>query len=281
MHIQKEKPIQAYVILAEFCISLLLNIFPRSLTMFIRTERSLKDFIHFYPVVSTLVIIHLVLWVVIDLLHLPFGIRLFQWGAGNNLYIHEGQYWRLFTSILLHSGLMHTVFNSFTLVLFGPALEQMLGKGKFLFAYFAAGFIGNLATFLINPTAFYSYVGASGAIFGLFGLYVYMVVFRKDLIDQASAQIILVIFVIGLIMTFLRPNINIYAHIFGFIGGFAVARIVLNNAAAFSTPQPRRRTGFNPNRWKRKRLLPNGTGPKVIWIIIIILAVLGLLGRIM
>lgn len=247
--------------------------------MFIRTEKSLKDFLHFYPVVSTLVIIHLALWVVIELLHLPFGIKLFQWGAGNNLFIHEGEYWRLFTSIFLHSGFMHTVFNSFALVLFGPALEQMLGKGKFIFAYFAAGIIGNAATFLINPTAFYSYVGASGAIYGLFGIYVYMVVFRKDLMDQANAQVILVIFVIGLIMTFLRPNINIYAHIFGFIGGFAVARIVLNNVAPFSTPPPRQRNGFNPNRWKRRRRLPNGSGKKIVWVIIIILAVLGLLSR--
>ncbi|MEN1970553.1 rhomboid family intramembrane serine protease [Lentibacillus sp. N15] len=250
--------------------------------MFIRTEKSLKDFMQFYPVVSTLIIIHLVLWVIIDLLHLPFGIRLFQWGAGNNLFIQNGEYWRLFTSIFLHSGFAHTVFNSFALVLFGPALEQMLGKGKFMFAYFAAGIIGNLATYLINPGAFYSYVGASGAIFGLFGIYVYMVVLRKDLIDRTNAQVVMVIFVIGLIMTFLQPNINIYAHIFGFIGGFAVARLVLNRAVPFSVPQPRSRPGrtqFNPNRWNQRRRMPSGVGKNIFWIILVILVLLGLFSR--
>ncbi|MEW9677260.1 rhomboid family intramembrane serine protease [Lentibacillus sp. L22] len=246
--------------------------------MFIRTEKSIKDFMQFYPVVSTLVIIHLALWVIIELLHLPFGIRLFQWGAGNNLFIHQGEYWRLLTAIFLHNGFMHTIFNSFALVLFGPALEQMLGKGKFILAYLIAGFIGNLATYLINPTAFYSYVGASGAIYGLFGIYVYMVVFRKDLIDRANAQIILVIFVIGLIMTFIQPGINMYAHIFGFIGGFAVARLVIYRTVPFTTPQPRRHAGGAP--YKRRRL-PNETGKKVFWVILIILVILGLFSRFM
>src|SRR5699024_2207537 len=249
--------------------------------MFIRTEKSLKDFIHFYPVVSTLVIIHLALWVLIDFLQLPFGTMLFQWGAGNNLFIHEGEYWRLFTSIFLHSGLMHTAFNSFALVVFGPALEQMLGIGKFLFAYFAAGIIGNIATLLINPTAFYSYVGASGAIYGLFGIYIYMTVLRKDLVNQADAQTIIVIFIIGLIMTFLRPGINIYAHIFGFIGGFAFARLVLHRAVPYVLPRSRRRSGFNPGQRRRKQYLPYGAARKILFAVITILAILGLLSRIM
>ncbi|GGB55569.1 rhomboid family intramembrane serine protease [Virgibacillus dakarensis] len=253
--------------------------------MFIRTEKSIKEFIQFYPVVATLVIIHLALWLIIDFLHLPIGIRFYQWGAGNNLYIHEGEYWRLLSSILLHHGFMHAIFNSFALVLFGPALEQILGKGKFILAYFVAGFAGNIATYLIDPTAFYSYVGASGAIYGLFGIYVYMIVFRKDLIDQASSQVVLIIFVIGLIMTFLRPNINIYAHIFGFIGGFAIARLLLtNNVYPFSPTRNRRRTGtvqFDPNRWNKRRRLPRGLGTKVFWIIFGILVILGLLSRIL
>lgn len=256
--------------------------------MFIRTEKSIKEFIHYYPIVSTLVIIHLALWFIIDFLHLQIGYSLFQWGAGNNLFIHQGEYWRLLTSIFLHSGLMHAIFNSFALVLFGPALEQMLGKSKFLVAYFGAGLIGNIATYLIAPDAFYSYVGASGAIYGLFGIYVYMIVFRKDLIDHASKQVVLIIFIIGLIMTFLRSNINIYAHIFGFIGGFALSRLLLNHVQPFSpTPVRRRRNPrpgsvqFNPNRWEKKRTLPKQFITKFIWIIFGILVVLGLIAKFM
>src|SRR5699024_12162777 len=77
--------------------------------------------------------------------------------------------------------------------------------------------------------------------YGLFGIYIYMVVFRKELIDQASSQIIVVIFVIGLVMTFVQSNINVFGHIFGFIGGMAIAPLVLANVDPYSHLRPRRR----------------------------------------
>src|SRR5690625_3412327 len=107
--------------------------------VFIRNERSVKEFIQFYPIVATLVIIHLVLFVLMDFLGLPIGQKIYAWGAGFNPAVTHGEYWRLVTPIFLHAGLMHTLFNSFSLVLFGPALEQMLGKFKFILAYFGTG----------------------------------------------------------------------------------------------------------------------------------------------
>lgn len=248
--------------------------------MFIRTERSIKEFIQYYPIIAGLVIIHLALWLIIDFLHLPFGVQLFQWGAGHNISIHNGEYWRLLTAMFLHGGLMHALFNSFSLVLFGPALEQMLGKFKFIIAYVGAGFVGNLATYLIDPTAFYVHIGASGAIYGLFGIYIFMIVFRKHLIDHANRQIVLTISVIGLIMTFLRPGINIYAHIFGFIGGFGIALLVLHNTQPFSPWRNKRVQNddsiqFNPNRWQKKRM-PKHIKTRIFWIFLGILVALGL-----
>lgn len=252
--------------------------------LFIRTERSIKEFIQFYPIIAALIIIHLVLWLITDFLPFPFGDQLDRWGTGNNFYISQGEYWRLFTSIFLHAGLMHAVFNSFALVLFGPALEQMLGKYKFIFAYIGAGLIGNLATYFLTPTVYYEYVGASGAVYGLFGIYIYMVAFRKHLIDQANSQIIMTIFIIGLVMTFIQPGINIYAHIFGFIGGFALAPLVLSNAQPFSPWRNRRYRDddsiqFNPNRWKKRRI-PKKVYAKILWGFLGILIILGLIGRI-
>src|SRR5690625_3147835 len=149
--------------------------------MFIRQERSLKEFISFYPIVSALVIIHIALWFLIDFSQSSFGRQLLLWGVGNNALIHEGEYWRLFTPIFLHGGLRHVLFNSFSLVLFGPALEQMLGRVKFIIVYIAAGLIGNIATLLFGPVM-YTHLGASGAVFGLLGAYMYMVFMRRDLI---------------------------------------------------------------------------------------------------
>lgn len=251
--------------------------------MFIRTERSIKEFMQNYPVIFGLVIIHLALWLLIDLLQLPFGVELFQWGAGQNLLIHHGEYWRLLTSMFLHGGLMHALFNSFSLVLFGPALEQMLGKWKFIIVYIGAGLVGNLATYLIDPTAVYVHIGASGAIYGLFGVYIFMVLFRKHLIDAGSAQIVIVISIVGGLMTFIRPGINIYAHLFGFFGGFALASIILQNVQPFSPWRIKRVQNdhsiqFDPDRQQRKRV-PKHIKTRIFWIFLGILVLLGIFGR--
>ncbi|PBB06059.1 MULTISPECIES: rhomboid family intramembrane serine protease [Salimicrobium] len=196
--------------------------------MFLRTE-SFNDFLKFYPVIAFLTGLHIFLWLIMDVFSFPFAVEWKQLGVGNNFLVSQGEYWRLLTPIFLHAGLSHTLFNSFTLVLFGPALERMLGKVKFIIAYLLAGIAGNIGTYAADPGAFYSHLGASGAIFGLFGIYAYMLFARKDLLDQASSQIIGVIIVLGLIMTFLQPNINVLGHLFGFIGGLALAPPLLKN----------------------------------------------------
>lgn len=255
--------------------------------MFIRTERSIKDFMHFYPVVSIIIIINIVLWVITDFFLSSIGMSILNWGIGHNISIYHGEYWRLITPIFFHGGLGHLVFNSFALVLFGPALEQMLGKFKFIAAYLLTGIAGNLGTYVIDPVSITPHLGASGAIYGLFGIYLYMIFFRKDLIDPANAQIVIVIFLIGVVMTFIQPNINVAAHVFGAIGGFGIGPLILGNTRPFSMTrnQPRRRKksddiSFNPDRWNKKRLLPTKVRKNIIWIIIGLLALLGLISRI-
>lgn len=249
--------------------------------LFIRTEKSVKEFVNYYPIVSCLVIIHFAIWIAVSF---SFGEPLFQWGAGHNLLIHEfGQYWRFITPVFLHIDFGHVLFNSFALVLFGPALEQMLGKYKFIIAYLLAGLAGNIGTYIVDPTSIVPHIGASGAIYGLYGIYIFMVLFRKHLIDQGNAQIILIIFVLGLIMTFVRPGINVYAHVFGFIGGFALGPLILTNAQPFSIyrnqrPQRKGTTAFNPNRWQKRRI-PRKLKTNIFWIILGIIVLFGLLGR--
>ncbi|WP_067730266.1 rhomboid family intramembrane serine protease [Oceanobacillus damuensis] len=252
--------------------------------MFIRNERSVKEFMQFYPIVSAFVIINLILWFIRNFLGLQIGWDIYHWGIGSNLLIEMGEYWRLVTPIFLHADLMHVLFNSFSLVLFGPALEQMLGKYKFILAYLGAGIIANIATYFLGPIS-YLHLGASGAVFGLFGIYAFMVSFRKNLIDQGSSQIIMIILAVSLAMTFLRSGINIYAHIFGFIGGFVIAPLILFNVRAYSPWRMRRSyqdddsIQFDPNRWNRKRRIPYALRKNIFWIILGILVVFGLLSR--
>lgn len=254
--------------------------------MFLRTERSIREFIQFYPIVSLLLIINLAAWLLINVLHLPISETLYYTLVGHNLSIKmNGEYWRLFTPIFLHANFGHVAFNSFALVLFGPALERMIGRTLFLIAYFITGLVGNIGTYLVEPMSMIPHLGASGAIYGLFGVYLYMTFFRKDLIYPSDAQIVRIIFIIGLVMTFIRPNINIPAHIFGAVAGFALGPIVLKNAVMFVRPIRYVTRGdtntddsiyFDPHRWRR-RPISNFIKKYFIWIIIIILVIIGLL----
>lgn len=190
--------------------------------MFIRTE-SFREFIRFYPVTTFILLLHLIVYLATSLPIIPSR-EIFALLAGINLYIIEGEVWRLVTPIFVHSGFAHLLFNSFSLVLFAPALESMLGKGKFIGIYLLTGISANLATLLLEPMT-YIHVGSSGAIFGLFGFYLSIILFRKDLLTRENSQMILTIAIISVIMTFVQPNINITAHIFGLIAGLLAGRL--------------------------------------------------------
>ncbi|UOE94357.1 rhomboid family intramembrane serine protease [Alkalihalobacillus sp. LMS39] len=248
--------------------------------MFIRNE-SFYSFRHNYKVVTALIAIHLLLFLWMNFF--PGGNFIRFYGIGFNPLIAEGELWRLVTPIFMHVTLQHVLFNSFSLVLFGPALEKMLGPVKFFVGYVLFGIIANIATFYIGGLEYPPHLGASGAIFGLFGLYLYMTINRKDLIDQANSQIVITILIIGLIMTFLNPNINIFAHLFGLIAGAALAPLFLIGAKPYYYTPTRHvhdqgEVTFNPNRWKRRRFNQKTIG-KVLWLIFGFLVLVGLLVR--
>lgn len=196
--------------------------------MFTRTE-SFQEFIRYYPVVSLIVTIHIILYLLTALPIFPNSLLLEQL-SGVNLYIWQGEIWRLVTPIFLHSGFSHVLFNSFSLVLFGPALERILGSFRFTWVYLITGISANVATLLIEPVT-YIHLGASGAIFGLFGMYISLNVFRKHLLSRDNRQLITTIAVIGIIMTFFQPDINVISHLFGFLSGFLIGALTLRKRA--------------------------------------------------
>jgi rhomboid protease GluP len=237
--------------------------------MFTRTE-SFKEFIRFYPVVSIIVAIHIVLYLLTILPIFP-NYWFFENFSGVNLYIMEGEFWRLLTPTFMHSGFSHMLFNSFSLVLFGPALERMLGGGKFLFIYLVSGLIANVATLLLEPLT-YTHVGSSGAIFGLFGYYIAITVFQKTKMSKENSQIIITLCVVSLIMTFIQPNINITAHLFGLLGGFLLGAIPHYNKKNL-TDSIKGTTVWAGS--KRKSLSVQSPLKVLIWAAILIIAILG------
>ncbi|MDP4086411.1 MAG: rhomboid family intramembrane serine protease [Bacillota bacterium] len=199
--------------------------------MFTRTE-NFRDFIRYYPIVSIIIAIHIILYLCTILPFFP-NYWFIETFSGVNLYIMEGEYWRLITPTFMHSGFSHMLFNSISLILFGPALERILGPARFAVVYLVAGLIANIATLFLEPLT-YSHVGSSGAIFGLFGYYMAIILFRKKWLSRENTQIILTLCAVSLIMTFLQPNINITAHLFGLLGGFLLGAIPYFNKRDFS-----------------------------------------------
>jgi membrane associated rhomboid family serine protease len=134
--------------------------------------------------------------------------------------VSQGEYYRLVTSAFLHAGLLHIMFNMFALAQIGAVLETALGRGRFLALYLLSALGGSVAGYVLAPT-YQPSVGASGAIFGLFGAY-YVVVRRLG----GETQSIVVLLVINLVITFTIPNIDWRAHLGGLITGSLCAAVI-------------------------------------------------------
>ncbi|MBU5214651.1 MULTISPECIES: rhomboid family intramembrane serine protease [Heyndrickxia] len=184
--------------------------------MFTRHE-SFSQYVRNYPVISTIILLQILLFIINFIPMIPHKFIL-QYLSGVNIYIANGEYWRLITPIFVHRDFTHLFFNSFSLLIFGPFLETTLEKKLFSLFYLGCGLMANIATYLFLPLT-YGHVGASGAIFGLFGIYLALIVLKKIEVAK-STQIIIPLIAIAFIMTFLESNVNIIAHIFGLSSGF-------------------------------------------------------------
>ncbi|MBA2280879.1 MAG: rhomboid family intramembrane serine protease [Acidimicrobiia bacterium] len=131
--------------------------------------------------------------------------------------VAEGGWYRVVTAGFLHAGLIHLAFNMFALYRIGQALEPAIGRARFAAAYGASLLVGSLGVLLVSPNQ--PTVGASGAIFGLFG--VLFMAARSRGIDPWSSGIGMTIG-INLLITFGIPGISIGGHIGGLVGGLIV-----------------------------------------------------------
>ena len=144
-----------------------------------------------------------------------------QWGALIVFKVLlDHQYWRMFTSMFLHSGILHIVFNMWALWVVGGFMEAVLGRTKFLLLYFIAGFAGSVLVITAAPLGS-AVVGASGAIFGAFGaLAVHAFLNRgRDFQSRSLLGNVLFLLVINLLFTFTSGGISWQAHIGGLVGG--------------------------------------------------------------
>lgn len=142
----------------------------------------------------------------------------------SNLLIKDGEYYRLFTSIFLHSGLLHLGFNMYALYVIGPQIESFFGKWKYLFVYLVSGLCGSILSFTFNVGSIS--VGASGAIFGLLGSMLYFGYHYRTYLGNVVRSQIVPIIVFNLILGFTLGGVDNFGHIGGLIGGVLTSMIV-------------------------------------------------------
>lgn len=143
------------------------------------------------------------------------------------------QPWRLVTAALLHGGILHLALNMLALWMLGPAIEERFGKGPFLAMYITLAVAGNVAV-----PWFGSYnvvIGASGAVFGLFGVYLGV----QRMIGRVDPQLLIIVG-INLVYGFFVSGIAWQAHlgglIVGFIIGFATVWLARNRGNRVKAP---------------------------------------------
>lgn len=193
--------------------------------LFIRYE-NWKDYLRYYPVTSLILAINIALFIAMTLQGGSDNTgTLLKFGAFVNEAPYVGQYWRYVASCFLHIGFEHLLFNCFSILVFAPPLERLLGKAQFAIYYLASGFAGNIATVLLAKEAHLS-AGASGAIYGIYAAFIYLGVFRRHLLDQASRKVIYSVVAIGAIYSIIMPHISLTGHFGGFVGGFIMFRFM-------------------------------------------------------
>jgi membrane associated rhomboid family serine protease len=137
--------------------------------------------------------------------------------------VSEGEWYRLVTGGFLHAGLLHIGFNMFVLYILGQLLEPSIGTVRFVTLYFASLLAGSFGALLLTGP-FEPTVGASGAIFGVFGAS--FVLARARGMNALASELGIVI-VLNLVLSVAIPGISIGGHLGGLVGGVVCSFVIL------------------------------------------------------
>lgn len=164
------------------------------------------------------------------------ALNLLDYGANYKPFIKDGEWYRLFSCIFIHASFIHLLFNMYALKILGYQLESYLGKLKFVIVFIVSGLVGSLSSAVLTNAVS---VGASGAIFGLLGSYIYFAYNYRLVLGNSLKTDIIPVVLINLLIGVLVPGIDIFAHIGGLVAGlFATMAIGVpgkkNNSASIN-----------------------------------------------
>ncbi|HXW53059.1 MAG TPA: rhomboid family intramembrane serine protease, partial [Myxococcota bacterium] len=149
-------------------------------------------------------------------------------GANVSARVKEGEYYRLFTCVFLHAGFLHVFFNTYVLFALGGFFNRILGEARYLTIFLFSGVVGSLASVWLGKATVS--VGASGAIWGLFGASLTLALFKTTFLPEAIRlrlrRVTIINLIINLGISFL-PMIDFWAHLGGGIAGFLISLIFI------------------------------------------------------
>ncbi len=154
--------------------------------------------------------------------------KMIDLGGDFAVLTRNGEPWRLVTSMFLHYGIIHIAMNMVCLYQV-RVVERMVGRGEFLALYFATGILSGAASITRQPNAVSA--GASGAVFGLFGVFTAVMIVRRAKLDprawSSTMSRLGLFFAINFVYGFSATGVDMTAHftglVAGFVGGYAIA----------------------------------------------------------
>lgn len=150
--------------------------------------------------------------------------KLVAYGANFSALVRNGEVYRLVSYMFLHAGILHIVLNMYSLFIVGPRVEDFFGKWKYLLIYLFSGICGGLLSIGLTPNTVS--VGASGAIFGLFGALIYFGYSYRGYIGAIVRSQVLPVVIYNLLMGLFIPGIDMWGHVGGLIGGILTANML-------------------------------------------------------
>lgn len=144
------------------------------------------------------------------------------------LITQEQEYYRIITCLFLHFGITHLLNNMVMLGAVGWNLEMEIGKIRFLLIYFGSGILGNILSLWHDIQTDTNVVssGASGAIFGLMGALLYVVIANRGRLGRLSGRGMLIMVALSLYFGFTSSGVDNLAHVGGLVCGFIMAAVL-------------------------------------------------------
>ena len=162
----------------------------------------------------------------------PSAEILFEMGAMQPIAVADGQFWRLFTAMFLHAGLLHVALNAYFFWLFGRMVEASFGRTWMVLIYVVAGFLASVASYAFGPVTTLA-VGASGAISGVFGAFIaYNYRRRQHAMNAANLRLALTVIVLNAVIAIGYSSIDWRAHVGGLVAGFALGYLADSSGPA-------------------------------------------------